>query len=63
MTTTAGIFALFGSVVLEDAEVVMRLRKAGAIIIGKTKISCHGYRLLFHIRESQLVRSQSIHLS
>ncbi|KAL0581675.1 hypothetical protein V5O48_000378 [Marasmius crinis-equi] len=35
MNTTAGSFALLGSVVAEDAGVVKRLRKAGAIILGK----------------------------
>lgn len=35
MNTTAGSFSLLGSVVPEDASVVKRLRKAGAIILGK----------------------------
>ncbi len=34
MNTTAGSFALLGSVVPDDAGVVKRLRKAGAIILG-----------------------------
>jgi amidase len=34
MNTTAGSFALLGSIVPEDAGVVKRLRKAGAIILG-----------------------------
>lgn len=34
MNTTAGSFSLLGSVVPEDAGVVKRLRKAGAIILG-----------------------------
>ena len=34
MNTTAGSFALLGSVVPEDAGVVKRLRAAGAIILG-----------------------------
>ncbi|KAJ7115593.1 amidase signature enzyme [Mycena crocata] len=39
MNTTAGSFALLGSVVPDDAGVVKRLRKAGAIILGKTNMS------------------------
>ena len=34
MNTTAGSFSLLGSIVPEDAGVVKRLRKAGAIILG-----------------------------
>ncbi|XP_047177923.1 probable amidase At4g34880 [Vigna umbellata] len=39
MNTTAGSFALLGSVVRRDAGVVTRLRKAGAIILGKATLS------------------------
>ncbi|KAF7320936.1 hypothetical protein HMN09_00180300 [Mycena chlorophos] len=39
MNTTAGSFSLLRSVVPEDAGVVKRLRKAGAIILGKTNLS------------------------
>ncbi|XP_014492376.1 putative amidase C869.01 isoform X2 [Vigna radiata var. radiata] len=39
MNTTAGSFALLGSVVPKDAGVVTRLRKAGAIILGKATLS------------------------
>ncbi|KAK7359346.1 hypothetical protein VNO77_01301 [Canavalia gladiata] len=39
MNTTAGSFALLGSVVPRDAAVVARLRKAGAIILGKATLS------------------------
>ncbi|KAF5378228.1 hypothetical protein D9757_009132 [Collybiopsis confluens] len=39
LNTTAGSYALLGSVVLDDAGVVKRLRKAGAIILGKTNMS------------------------
>ena len=35
MNTTAGSFALLGSVVPEDAGVIKRLRAAGAIVLGK----------------------------
>lgn len=40
MNTTAGSFSLLGSVVPDDAGVVKRLRKAGAIILGATTQSC-----------------------
>lgn len=39
MNTTAGSFALLGSVVPRDAGVVTKLRKAGAIILGKASLS------------------------
>lgn len=39
MNTTAGSFALLGSVVPHDAGVVTKLRKAGAIILGKASLS------------------------
>ncbi|KAF8963514.1 amidase signature enzyme [Flammula alnicola] len=39
MNTTAGSFSLLRSVVPEDAGVVKRLRKAGAIILGKANLS------------------------
>ncbi|CAJ1938779.1 unnamed protein product [Sphenostylis stenocarpa] len=39
MNTTAGSFALLGSVVPRDAGVVTRLRKAGGIILGKATLS------------------------
>jgi amidase len=39
MATTAGSLALVGSVPPEDAFVVKRLRKAGAILLGKTNLS------------------------
>ncbi|KAL4260838.1 Amidase signature (AS) superfamily protein [Pleurotus pulmonarius] len=35
MNTTAGSFSLLGSIVPDDADVVKRLRRAGAIILGK----------------------------
>ncbi|KAI8554103.1 hypothetical protein RHMOL_Rhmol05G0071700 [Rhododendron molle] len=37
--TTAGLFVLLGSVVPRDAGVVMKLRRAGAIILGKASLS------------------------
>ena len=39
LNTTAGSYALLGSVVPKDAGVVTKLRKAGAIIIGKASLS------------------------
>ncbi|KAG6895777.1 hypothetical protein C0992_012652 [Termitomyces sp. T32_za158] len=39
MNTTAGSFSLLGSIVPDDAGVVKRLRKAGAIILGKANLS------------------------
>ncbi|KJA17813.1 hypothetical protein HYPSUDRAFT_1003003 [Hypholoma sublateritium FD-334 SS-4] len=39
MNTTAGSFSLLGSIVPEDAGVVKRLRRAGAIILGKANLS------------------------
>jgi len=39
LNTTAGSFALLGSVVPRDAGVVIKLRKAGAIILGKATLS------------------------
>ncbi|KAK8987342.1 hypothetical protein V6N11_027094 [Hibiscus sabdariffa] len=39
MNTTAASLALLGSVVPLDADVVSKLRKAGAIILGKTSLS------------------------
>ncbi|XP_015893437.3 probable amidase At4g34880 [Ziziphus jujuba] len=43
MNTTAGSFALLGSVVRRDAGVVRKLRKAGAIILGKATLSEWSY--------------------
>ena len=39
METTAGSFALLGSVVPRDAFLVRKLRKAGAVILGKANLS------------------------
>ncbi|KAJ7914941.1 amidase signature domain-containing protein, partial [Mycena leptocephala] len=39
MNTTTGSFSLLGSIVPEDAGVVKRLCKAGAIILGKANLS------------------------
>lgn len=39
MTTTAGSYALEGSIPSRDAFIAMRLRDAGAVILGKTNLS------------------------
>ena len=39
MTTTAGSFALYGATVPKDSGVAGKLRRAGAIILGKTNLS------------------------
>ena len=39
MTTTAGSFALAGSIPLQDAFIAAKLRAAGAILLGKTNLS------------------------
>jgi amidase len=39
LNTTAGSFALLNSVPISDAQIVSQLRKAGAIIIGKSNMS------------------------
>jgi amidase len=39
MNTTAGSYSLLGSVVPRDAGVVTRLRRAGAVILGKASLS------------------------
>lgn len=39
LNTTAGSFSLLGSVVPHDAGVVTKLKKAGAIVLGKASLS------------------------
>lgn len=39
MNTTAGSYALLGSVVPGDSTVAAKLRKAGAILLGKSNLS------------------------
>ena len=39
MQTTAGSLALAGNIAAKDAFIVKRLRKAGAVILGKTNLS------------------------
>uniref|UniRef100_A0A7N0TDN0 Amidase domain-containing protein n=1 Tax=Kalanchoe fedtschenkoi TaxID=63787 RepID=A0A7N0TDN0_KALFE len=43
LNTTAGSFALLGSVVARDAGVVRKLKEAGAIILGKASLSEWAY--------------------
>ncbi|CAA7016554.1 unnamed protein product [Microthlaspi erraticum] len=43
LNTTAGSLALLGSVVARDAGVVKRLRKSGAVILGKASLSEWAY--------------------
>ncbi|KAG4909793.1 hypothetical protein JHK87_055909 [Glycine soja] len=43
LNTTAGSYALLGSVVRGDARVVTNLKDAGAIILGKSTMSEWGY--------------------
>ncbi|KAF3335175.1 putative amidase [Carex littledalei] len=43
LNTTAGSFALLGSVVSRDSGVVKRLREAGAVILGKASLSEWSY--------------------
>lgn len=39
METTAGSYALLGSIVPRDAHVLMKLRAAGAVLLGKATMS------------------------
>ena len=49
MNTTAGSYALLGSRVAEDSTVVAKLRRAGAIILGKTNLSEWSYTRGFNL--------------
>uniref|UniRef100_A0A2N9HM64 Amidase domain-containing protein n=1 Tax=Fagus sylvatica TaxID=28930 RepID=A0A2N9HM64_FAGSY len=50
LNTTAGSYALLGSVVPRDAGVVERLRKAGAVILGKASLTeWYSFRSLGHV--------------
>lgn len=49
MNTTAGSYALLGSKVAEDSTVVKKLRRAGAVILGKTNLSEWSYTRGFNI--------------
>jgi len=39
MMTTAGVLALKGNIVKEDAYIIKKLREAGAVLLGKTNLS------------------------
>jgi hypothetical protein len=57
MNTTAGSFSLLNSVVPDDAGVVKRLRKAGAIILGGCLDDAKHHKTLnmHHCRQSKPV--------
>ncbi|KAJ9189601.1 hypothetical protein P3X46_000875 [Hevea brasiliensis] len=58
MNTTAGSYALLGSVVPRDATVVERLRRAGAVILGKASLSeWYNFRSLGHIPNGWCARA------
>lgn len=58
MNTTAGSYALVGSVVPRDAGVVERLRKAGAVILGKASLSeWYSFRALGHVPNGWCARA------
>ncbi|KAF5727835.1 putative amidase [Tripterygium wilfordii] len=58
LNTTAGSYALLGSVVARDATVVERLRKAGAVILGKASLSeWYKFRSLSHVPNGWCARA------
>ena len=58
MNTTAGSYALVGSVVARDAGVVEKLRKAGAVILGKASLTeWYSFRSLGHVPNGWCARS------
>ncbi|KAF4383690.1 hypothetical protein F8388_014190 [Cannabis sativa] len=58
LNTTAGSYALLGSVVSRDAGVVERLRAAGAIILGKASLSeWYSFRALGHVPNGWCARA------
>lgn len=58
MNTTAGSYALVGSVVARDAGVVEKLRKAGAVILGKASLSeWYSFRSLGHVPNGWCARA------
>jgi hypothetical protein len=62
MNTTAGSYALLGSVVPGDATVAAKLRKAGAILLGKANL-VGSIALSFIVFYASLSRSLSGHIS
>ncbi|EFH45379.1 amidase family protein [Arabidopsis lyrata subsp. lyrata] len=59
LNTTAGSFALLGSVVARDACVVKRLRESGAVILGKASLSEWANFRSFSIPDGWSAPSQS----
>ena len=58
LNTTAGSYALLGSVVPRDAGVVERLRKAGAVILGKASLTeWYSFRSLGHVPNGWCART------
>ncbi|KAG8368139.1 hypothetical protein BUALT_Bualt15G0014000 [Buddleja alternifolia] len=58
LNTTAGSYALLGSKVTRDATVVERLRKAGAIVLGKASLSeWYKFRSLSHLPNGWCARA------
>ncbi|KAH8498154.1 hypothetical protein H0E87_017183 [Populus deltoides] len=58
LNTSAGSYALVGSVVARDASVVEKLRKAGAVIMGKASLSeWYKFRSLSHVPNGWCARS------
>jgi amidase len=58
LNTTAGSYALLGSVVPRDAGVVKRLRKAGAVILGKASLTeWYSFRSLGHVPNGWCART------
>ena len=68
LNTTAGSYALLGSVVARDAGVVEKLRKGGAVILGKASLTeWYSFRSLGHVPNGWCARAGqgvvSCHLS
>lgn len=59
MNTTAGSYALLGSVVPGDSTVAAKLRKAGAILLGKANMVCTSLLWSFYCSDLDKVACQS----
>ena len=58
LNTTAGSYALLGSVVARDAGVVEKLRAAGAVILGKASLTeWYSFRALGHVPNGWCARA------
>ncbi|KAK4562365.1 hypothetical protein RGQ29_005015 [Quercus rubra] len=58
LNTTAGSYALLGSVVARDAGVVEKLRKGGAVILGKASLTeWYSFRSLGHVPNGWCARA------